>query len=187
MSTRRNFLASTLAFTTVSLAASAGVGEFAPKVRIVTEPVCLDTLHFARHFGIKSNHKSKDPAEFLFALERELRGSGIRFVYGFTRASTQFLVEQILAPHNYQICYRGRHRYVDKRLEHVLEGSLGPIDALTAGMKTTLQPWPLELAEAVEVLRDSVSIRQQSVFSVTAGVPRNSYGHLTSWLLRCVG
>lgn len=187
MSTRRDFLASTLAFTTVSLAAGAGANEFSPKVRIVTESVCLDTLRFARHFGVGSNHNSKDPAEFLFALERELRRSGTRFVYGFTRASTQFLVEQILAPHNYQICYRGRHRYVDTRLEHVLEGSLGPIDAVTAGIKKAVQPWPLELAEGVEVLRDSVDLKQQSVFSITTGVPQNASGHLTSWLLRCVG
>ncbi|HCU90460.1 MAG TPA: hypothetical protein DGR97_10975 [Gammaproteobacteria bacterium] len=187
MSTRRDFLASTLAFTTVSLAAGAGANEFAPKVRIVTEPVCSDTLHFARYFGVKRNHTSKDPGEFIFALEDELRGGGVRFVYGLTRASTQFLVEQILAPHNYQICYRGRHRYVNKGVEHVLEGSAGPIDSVTAGMKNTEQPWPLELAEGVDVLRDSIDLKQQSAFWVTTGVPQNISGHLTSWLLRCVG
>ena len=187
MSTRRGFLVSTLAVATVPLVARAGSLGDAPIVRVITESICPDTLSFAARFGIQSNVVGGDPAEFLFDLERELRYKKVDLIYGLSRASTQFLVEQTAIPHRYRTCYAGQHRYVDQRLVHTLSGSCESIDIVTGRLQLNTKPWTVALADAVGVLGGSAALIDRSEFAVASKIPQDSSRHLVSWLLRPVG
>ncbi len=186
MSTRRGFLASTLAVTTVPLVARAGVLSDAPMVRIITESTCADTLRFAARFGIHSSVVGGDPAEYLFDLERDLRDHKIDLVYGLSRASTQFLVEQTALPHGYQFGYQGQHRYIKQRLLHSLSGTRESIDIVAGRLEWHTRPWAVELADALGVLGSSVAPTQHSEVSAASVIPKDSSRHLVSWLLRPV-
>ena len=187
MSTRRDFLISTFAVAAVPLIARAGALSKAPMVRVITESTCADTLNFAGRCGIHSYIVGRDPAEFLFELERDLRDKKIDLVYGLSRASTQFLVEQTANPYGYQTGYQGQHRYVDQHLVHTLSGSDKSIESVADRLELNARPWAVELADAVGVLAHSSAPTRRTTVSVPSRIPRDSSRHLVSWLLRSVG
>lgn len=183
MSTRRGFLVSTLAAVSVPLAARASMLGQAPVVRVITESICTDTLSFARHFGIHSK-TTVDPAELLFDLEHEIKHSEVNLIFGLTRASTQFLIEQTAIPHGYQTTYRGEHRYAEEGLTHSLSGSRESIDILAERLSINSSPWTSALADTVGILDGSRAPAQHHELTLTSAIPHDSSRHLVSWLLR---
>ena len=186
MSTRRGFLISTLAVAAVPVVARSGMLGTAPVVRVITESICADTSSFAQRFGIGSCVSGGDPAEFLFDLERELSNNKLDFIFGLTRSSTQFLVEQIAIPHGYRLTYHGHHRYTDQQLIHTLNGSRKSIDVAAQRLKINTDSWASDLADTVEVLQSSDKLTQQYEFKTARELPSDSSRHLVSWLLKLV-
>jgi hypothetical protein len=185
MTTRRGFLISTLALASTPVVARGATLGTAPVVRIITEAICADTRNFARHFGIHSGN-GEDSAECLFELERELIDNKLDRIFGLTRASTQFLVQQTAASYGYQTTYQGQHQYESEQLTHSLEGSRASIDIAAKRLTHHDGAWAAELADAMSVLGDSDALSEQRVFTLASDIPNDSSRHLVSWMLRSV-
>jgi hypothetical protein len=186
MPTRRGFLSSTLAVATLPAVASGTVLDKQPVVRVIAESICGDTNSFANRFGMHLQSLCSDPTKVLFDLENEISDGGVDLIYGLTRPSTQFLVEQIALPHRFEKTYEGQHQYMDGRLVHTLCGPEEPIDLLT--QRLTIDPgiWACDLADAVGLLGASAGGSRERKFEVANEIPSASSRYLVSWLFKAL-
>ena len=184
MSTRRDFLFSVLA--TAALPGAVGAAGFdrSNPVRVIAETACADARAFGGHFSLGKRTPSIDPRNFLFSLERELASERPTFVYGLTRESNRFLVEQCAGAYGYRRVYLGDHRYRKGGLLHCLEGGTTALDELARSFGRGPMRWTGILSQALPLLsRADPGTQRLEVFAATRR-PADSSGHLVSWLLR---
>lgn len=184
MPTRRGFLTATLAVATLPVGAGGAITDKQAVVRIIAESVCADSGSFADRFGIELQTAHEDPTKALFDLDHDLGKGRVNLIFGLTRPSTQFLVEQIAVPYGIEKTYEGQHQYTDGRLVHTLCGSKQPIDFLTPRLTRDPGIWARELADAIGLLGESVEYPRERKFEVANEIPNNSSRYLVSWLLR---
>jgi hypothetical protein len=122
-----------------------------------------------------------DPTKILFDLKNELSHGGVDLIYGLTRPSTQFLVEQFAFPHGFGKTYEGQHRYMHGRLVHTLCGPDEPIDLLAPRLIRDPGIWARELADAIGFLGESVENPRERKFEVANEIPSGSSRYLVSW------
>ncbi len=184
MTTRRDFLFSVLATATLPRALGAVTLDPRDQVRVITETTCADVRAFGRHFSHSTRTPGIDPTDFLFSLERELAREGPAFVYGLTRESNRFLVEQCAGAYGYRRVYLGDHRYREGGLQHCLEGGATALDELKRGFAHSPKRWAEILSQALPLLSRPDSGTQRLDAFTASRRPVDSAGHLVSWLLR---
>jgi hypothetical protein len=183
MATRRAFLISSFAAAAVPGVAGALDSSMTRDARVFAEILCRDTQAFARACGCHTASDAHDPSAALFALEAELGDPGLRSIVGLSRASSQFLVEQIALRHRFELVYRGTHHYGAAGLRHTLTGPRPFTAPLLAALQVEPQRWPRALATAFAQRRGKGSECQRVTAHTAVVPPPASSLQLASWIL----
>jgi len=184
MSTRRDFLFSSLVVAAMPVLANGARVCGDTVARVITESGCADTRSFAQAFDANAMPSGADPADVLFHLDDELATGKVDVVYGLTRSSTRFLVEQTATPYGYRLVYHGEHCYTPEGLQHSLNAAPGLLPPLMERFRNNSGAWTGELAQAMRSLGESTGMTTTRKALVAATAPGDSPRHLVSWLLR---
>lgn len=166
------------------VATRASTAEISSTLRVVSEASCRDTRRFASEFAPDPSIPGVDPARLLFDLQRELRRGVLHAVFGLSKDSNAFLIEQAAAAHGYHSVFRAEHRYTAQGLCHRLKGSRPALDALQSRLVRAREGWAGALPDPWDLLSEDAADTACRHITVSAARPADSGGYLVSWLLR---
>jgi hypothetical protein len=185
MLSRRTFLQASLSVTAVPLLSPLTSAEAlsAPlNILVFAEDVCPDSRRFARSLGAR--HLGADPSEQLQALQATLASEEYDAVFGLTRNSNQFLIEQYGQAQRYYPSYKGVHEYNEQGLLHQLNGDKEVVAALADNLLASPSQWATAIAASAPLICRSCAPTISQVIQTSVSRPQESPGYLVSWMLQ---
>ncbi|MFT4561132.1 MAG: hypothetical protein ACI9BW_000872 [Gammaproteobacteria bacterium] len=175
MTTRRGFLVSSAA---VMAGPSLVHAELAgSRTLVVIDSGSPEAELFSQYFVAPTSVLNFDPLNALAEMDGEFANHNIDTVYGLTRGSNRFLIEQLARPSGYRILYAGEHEFGNGQIAHKLTAPPSIMDNFAEHVVSAHGTWPVEIAPepSTEIVR-----------VVGAHVSEGCIGQLCSWTLQRV-
>ncbi|MFT4585340.1 MAG: hypothetical protein ACI8XZ_005108 [Gammaproteobacteria bacterium] len=184
MYTRRGFLVS-------SAAVMAGptllhAGPSGSRTRVVIDSSSPEGDLFSQYFRVPTTAIDLDPLSVLTELSGEFANHELDTIYGLTRGSNRFLIEQFAKPNGYRIIHAGEHEFGDGQIAHKLTGAPRSMDDLVEDIARASANWPVEVARLLESKKLDHEAPTNNDRVVGADVPAGRVGQLCSWTLQRV-
>ena len=185
MLSRRTFLQASLSVSAVPLLsqlADAEVLATTRKILVFAEDVCPDTERFARTVG--ATQIGSDPSEQLLRLQEMLASGDYDAVFGLTRNSNQFLVEQYAQTQRYYPSYKGVHEYNAQGLDHRLNGDSEVVAGLATRLVLSPAEWAATVAKSANLICRSCALTENQTVQTALARPEEGPGYLVSWMFQ---
>lgn len=182
MLTRRGFLLSAFSVSSLSLLPKAGITISSPNVLVVSEETCADTRDFVTH--LPTELLGDDPAVLIQKLETDLPLQTYDIIFGLTRDSNYFLIDQYLALSAYKPVYEGRHRYSKMSLMHEIRADKNTSAFLKERIQMKPERWTESLSQVPPLVFYSESSTDSMSIRVSCECPHDSPGQLVSWMYK---
>ncbi|MEM8936763.1 MAG: hypothetical protein AAGC77_10190 [Pseudomonadota bacterium] len=184
MTNRRDLLKAGLWAGAIPLAGGTAFAHREPaqkQILVFSETVCPETEVFGR--DVHAHRLGADPSTEMFDLDAALKKGVVKAVFGLTRNSSQFLIEQVALAHGYYPTFKGVHAYDNGSLRHEITGARSDVLRLTDQIQNAPALWPQIIARNVPVLRAAHGAKEIARFQTPLRRPQQSPGYLVSWML----
>ncbi|MDA0824737.1 MAG: hypothetical protein O3C28_20295 [Proteobacteria bacterium] len=184
MSTRRGFLISSAAVLAGPTHLHAQL--LGKKTRIVIDSNSPEGNLFSEYLLAPTTVIDLDPLNVLTALNDEFAKHDIDTVYGLTRGSNRFLIEQFARPNGYRMIHTGEHEFGNGQIAHTLTSTPSHVDDFAEHIVRSRANWPVEVARLLEsrTSHQDAPIRNNRVVGLPISAGR--VGQLCSWTLEKV-
>jgi hypothetical protein len=138
---------------------------------------------FSEYFLAPTAVIDLDPLDVLTALNDEFAKHEVDTVYGLTRGSNRFLIEQFARPNGYRMIHTGEHEFGNGQIAHTLTSSPSHVENFAEHIVHSRANWPVEVARLLESRTSHQGTPTRNNRVVGANISAGRVGQLCSWTL----
>ena len=185
MINRRAFLQTTAVILSTP-ALPAALALDARGTRLIVQAGCESGMRFNRALSRRAEHVAEDAMDVIADISVGLETPDFGTCLGLTRAPVAMLVTHALAERGFAVHYRGEHRLLDRRWQHVLSGDGQLLQRLEGIMAGSRDHWATGLGKSAVIMAGSVPGHADLATCTPARAGHEPFHELVSFCLRRV-